>query len=209
MAVFTIESTSVKAESQFRPEVDSMLLFIASFSSPIGTMLLAWDDEERLRLLYFDSDETQMRHQLERAYGPCEIERRPLPALIETPLDRYFRGEITAIDSITVQAAGTAFQQEVWAALRQIPAGSTTSYGALAMKLRRPGASRAVGLANGSNPIGLVVPCHRVIGADGTLTGYGGGLPRKQWLLDHESRHAGVDAQLGLFDAAGAALVTD
>ena len=92
---------------------------------------------------------------------------------------------------------GTPFQRRVWAALRAIPAGETTSYGALARLLDAPGASRAVGLANGANPIGIVVPCHRVIGADGSLTGFGGGLARKQWLLQHEG--AAFRAQLALF----------
>jgi len=87
---------------------------------------------------------------------------------------------------VPVRAGGTPFQRVVWAALREIPPGRTTSYGQLAARLGRPGASRAVGLANGANPVAIAVPCHRVIGADGTLTGYGGGIERKRWLLEHE-----------------------
>jgi methylated-DNA-[protein]-cysteine S-methyltransferase len=103
-------------------------------------------------------------------------------------LQRYFDGDITVIDTIRVTFSGTLFQTKVWSALRTIPGGTTLSYGALAARIGAPKAARAVGLANGSNPIALVVPCHRVIGSDGTLTGYGGGLPRKRWLLDHEAR---------------------
>jgi methylated-DNA-[protein]-cysteine S-methyltransferase len=101
-------------------------------------------------------------------------------------LRNYFAGELDAIDHLPVKTAGTLFQRAVWSALREIPLGSTESYGKLAQRIGRPNAVRAVGLANGSNPIGVVVPCHRVIGADGSLTGYGGGMDRKRWLLRHE-----------------------
>ena len=92
-----------------------------------------------------------------------------------------------AIDQVQVETRGTPFQEEVWAELRRIPAGSTLTYGELAARLGRPGASRAVGRANGQNPVAIVVPCHRVVGAHGVLTGYGGGLDRKRWLLAHEA----------------------
>jgi methylated-DNA-[protein]-cysteine S-methyltransferase len=98
----------------------------------------------------------------------------------------YFSGDHHAIDSIPVNAGGTPFQQQVWHALRAIPSGTTMTYGALALQLGRPTASRAVGAANGANPIGIVVPCHRVIGANTSLTGYARGLERKTWLLRHE-----------------------
>ena len=101
-------------------------------------------------------------------------------------LQRYFAGELAAIDTLPVQTGGTAFQREVWRALREIPCGGTVSYAELAERIGRPTAVRAVGLANGSNPVGIVVPCHRVIGANGSLTGYGGGIERKRWLLEHE-----------------------
>jgi methylated-DNA-[protein]-cysteine S-methyltransferase len=90
------------------------------------------------------------------------------------------------IDTLPVETGGTPFQREVWHALREIPCGTTTSYGKLAELIGRPAAMRAVGLANGANPVAVVVPCHRVIGANGSLTGYGGGIERKRWLLDHE-----------------------
>lgn len=106
-------------------------------------------------------------------------------------LREYFAGERTDFD-LPLALEGTAFQQRVWAALREIPFGQTWSYGQLAAHIGSPGASRAVGLANGRNPVSVIVPCHRVIGADGRLTGYGGGLERKRLLLDLERRHPGV-----------------
>jgi len=101
-------------------------------------------------------------------------------------LDRYFAGELTAFD-LPLDPAGTPFQRQVWDELVRIPVGETISYGELARRVGRPGSARAVGAANGQNPISIVIPCHRVIGSDGKLTGYGGGLPRKAWLLDHEA----------------------
>jgi methylated-DNA-[protein]-cysteine S-methyltransferase len=112
------------------------------------------------------------------------------PAGVATALAAYFRGEVDAIESIDVDPDGTPFQRRVWAALRTIPAGETRSYGELAQALGMPTASRAVGAANGANPNWIVVPCHRVIGASGKLTGYAGGLDVKRWLLDHERAHA-------------------
>lgn len=104
-------------------------------------------------------------------------------------LEAYFAGELTDFD-VDLRLEGTDFQQEVWAALREIPYGETWSYGQLADHIGKPGAARAVGLANGRNPVGIIVPCHRVIGANGNLTGYGGGLPRKQLLLQLEQDRA-------------------
>jgi len=99
----------------------------------------------------------------------------------------YFAGQLEAISKLPVARSGTEFQNQVWTALRQIPGGTTLSYGALAKEIGRPTAVRAVGLANGSNPIAIIVPCHRVVGANASLTGYGGGLERKRWLLQHEA----------------------
>ncbi len=115
----------------------------------------------------------------------------PFPDIVEQ-LREYFAGERTDFD-LPLAAPGTPFQHRVWTALRRIPFGQTTSYGQIATGIGRPGAARAVGLANGANPIGIVVPCHRVVGADGSLTGYGGGLERKQFLLDLERRRAAPD----------------
>jgi methylated-DNA-[protein]-cysteine S-methyltransferase len=108
------------------------------------------------------------------------------PGGLSSALRAYFDGDLAAIDGLPVAASGTAFQTAVWRALRDIPRGETRSYSQLARQIGHPSAVRAVGLANGSNPIGVVVPCHRVIGADGSLTGYGGGIERKRWLLEHE-----------------------
>jgi methylated-DNA-[protein]-cysteine S-methyltransferase len=117
---------------------------------------------------------------------PTDASRAPDPAGHSTALRAYFAGELAALDTLPVAPEGTAFEHEVWRALRSIPCGSTWSYAQLARAIGRPAAARAIGLANGRNPIALVVPCHRVIGADGSLTGYAGGLHRKQWLLAHE-----------------------
>jgi methylated-DNA-[protein]-cysteine S-methyltransferase len=123
------------------------------------------------------------------------LEPGKTPAPIRRALDEYFAGRLDALDEIACQADGTPFQQAVWQALRSIPAGRTLSYGALAQNLGNPKAVRAVGLANGANPIPIVIPCHRVIGSDGSLTGYGGGLERKRWLLAHEGRFSPLLAQ--------------
>jgi methylated-DNA-[protein]-cysteine S-methyltransferase len=120
-------------------------------------------------------------------------------------LDEYFAGTRTQFE-LALAPQGTPFQRRVWDLLLEIPFGTTTSYGALARTLGDPLLARAVGLANGRNPIGIVVPCHRVIGADGSLTGYGGGLPNKRWLLDHEARVRTPIEALPLF--SGAALVS-
>jgi methylated-DNA-[protein]-cysteine S-methyltransferase len=165
-----------------------LALFFDRVSSPLGTLALAWDDEQRLRVLDFQTHETRMARLLRRHYGEggYTLVPAPAPAAIAVPLGAYFAGALRAIETVPVETGGTEFQRHVWAALREIPAGTTTTYRELAASIGRPSACRAVGLANGANPVGIVVPCHRVIGADGTLTGYGGGLERKRWLLAHE-----------------------
>jgi len=174
-----------------------MQLTLESFPSPIGTILLV-SDGTALRALDFHDHEERLQRLLERQYGSVTLTRGAVPRASVGALEAYFAGALEATAAIPVEPGGTPFQRRVWAALRTIPAGSTTSYGALAAALGQPGASRAVGLANGANPVGIVVPCHRVIGANGSLTGFGGGLPRKQWLLEHEG------AQLGLFRGSAA-----
>ena len=104
-----------------------------------------------------------------------------------TRLEKYFAGDLDALAGIIVDTGGTPFQQRVWSELRKIPVGRTASYGDIARAIGAPTAVRAVGAANGANPVGIVVPCHRVIGTNGNLTGYGGGIERKRWLLRHES----------------------
>jgi methylated-DNA-[protein]-cysteine S-methyltransferase len=156
--------------------------------TPIGDLLIVADKEGNLRATFWTDHEDDLRHVFRRHYAGIEIELHPAsdPHGLTSAIAGYFAGELHAIDTLPVATAGTAFQREVWGALRDIPCGSTISYGQLAARLGRPAAVRAVGLANGANPIGVVVPCHRVIGANGSLTGYGGGIARKRWLLDHE-----------------------
>jgi methylated-DNA-[protein]-cysteine S-methyltransferase len=160
--------------------MSSETLFLERVPTPIGAALLVTDEQDRLRALEWDDDVMRA----DRLIRLCEGGR--LPSSARRSLEAYFACDLTAIDAVAVEMAGTPFQREVWAALRRIPAGRTLSYSALAAQLNRPRAVRAVGLANGANPIGIVVPCHRVIGADLSLTGYGGGLERKRWLLEHE-----------------------
>jgi len=161
---------------------------LSRLASPIGELLIAVDAEERLRALDFADYEARMHQLIRRRYGPAGVRLTEgfAPASIRQPIAAYFDGELAAIDTICVKTAGTPFQLQAWAALRAIPAGTVTSYGAQAARIGRPLAVRAVGLANGANPISIVVPCHRVIGADAALTGYGGGVQRKRWLLVHE-----------------------
>jgi methylated-DNA-[protein]-cysteine S-methyltransferase len=162
-------------------------LILDRLSTPIGTALLVFDEEDRLRVLYWEESEARMRELVRRQYGAASLLTSGRgPARSKSALEAYFAGEITGLDGIPCGTAGTPFQQSVWTALRTIPVGETLSYGALAARLGMPKAVRAVGLANGSNPVSVVIPCHRVIGSDGTLTGYGGGLDRKRWLLNHE-----------------------
>jgi len=160
----------------------------SQMASPIGTLQFIADDHGRLRALDWDDHEARMHTLLQRYYRghDVQISAGAAPRPIRMALEAYFAGDLTAIDSIAVETGGTTFQRAAWAALRQIPAGKTASYRDQAERIGRPSAVRAVGLANGANPVGLVVPCHRVIGADGSLTGYGGGLERKRWLLTHE-----------------------
>ena len=122
-------------------------------------------------------------------FSSTDFGRRPAAPALQSLADRlraYFNGDLRALDTISVDPEGTPFQREVWRALQQIPAGRTCSYAELARAIGRPDAVRAVGAANGANPIPIVIPCHRVIGANGRLVGYGGGLERKRWLLAHE-----------------------
>ena len=154
--------------------------------TPIGTALLVTDADGALRALDWEDYEARLRQLLRLHYGTPVLQDAPAPDDLKAALRGYFAGDLDCLKMIKWRVAGTPFQRKVWTALCTIPVGTTTSYGALAAQLGMPKAVRAVGLANGSNPISVVVPCHRVIGANGSLTGYGGGLPRKQWLLAHE-----------------------
>lgn len=161
-------------------------LTLDRLQTPIGTALLVTDVEGALRALDWEDCEPRMRQLLRQQCGAAVLENARAPADIRAALSAYFAGEFASLDAVKWRVAGTAFQRKVWTTLRAIPVGATTSYAALAAELDMPTAVRAVGHANGSNPISIVVPCHRVIGANGSLTGYGGGLHRKQWLLEHE-----------------------
>lgn len=190
------------------------LLSLTKVKSPIGDILLV-TDKEALVSLDYEGYEHRMMRLLAKRYGRFE--------LIATSLDRgssstfesdllvriraYLQGDLTAIDPIPVNPGGTTFQAEVWHTLRSIPPGSVMSYGDLARQLGKPAAVRAVGTTNGLNPISIVLPCHRVIGANGSLTGYAGGLERKRWLLNHEGadltkvkQQNSADQQLSLLD---------
>ncbi len=162
-----------------------MLLHYDEFDSPIGRILFV-SDGEAVCALDFAGFEPRMNSLLARRYGNVEMRRASDPLGLKRLLARYFAGDLHAFDSTPVRAGGSAFQESVWKALRTIPAGETWTYGQLAVKLRRPKAARAVGHANSLNPVAIIVPCHRVIGASSALTGYAGGLERKQWLLQHE-----------------------
>jgi methylated-DNA-[protein]-cysteine S-methyltransferase len=161
---------------------------LSRIPTPVGDMLIAVDEQDRLRVLDWNSHYERMVRLMERYYGPGAVTLADSDAgnPVRAKLVDYVAGNIAAIDHIPTETPGTGFQRKVWAALREIPAGGTWSYGRLAAHIGEPGSARAVGLANGSNPIGIVVPCHRVIGANGSLTGYGGGIERKRWLLRHE-----------------------
>jgi methylated-DNA-[protein]-cysteine S-methyltransferase len=164
------------------------IFYIERIATPTGPMRVVTDREGRLRALDWEDYEPRMGDLLRRYYDIDAVECRELSASSAPAraVLAYFDGELDAIAALPTATNGTAFQHEVWAALRRIPVGRTTSYGAVAAAIGRPKAVRAVGLANGANPIAIVVPCHRVIGANASLTGYGGGLHRKRWLLAHE-----------------------
>jgi methylated-DNA-[protein]-cysteine S-methyltransferase len=157
---------------------------VDEYASPVGPLTVA-ERAGRVCLLHFGADGPDVDTYLQRWYPDDERVRRPIDS-IRGVLQKYFAGDCGALDAVAVELNGTPFQRKVWEALRSIPAGSTLSYTDLARRIGEPRAVRAVGAANGANPVAVIVPCHRVIGTNGTLTGYGGGLDRKQWLLAHE-----------------------
>ena len=161
------------------------ILLTDEIATPIGTLLLAARDG-RLCSLDFDDCRRRMSALLASRYG--SVEHRPAsdPFGFATAVRAYLDGDLAALDGIPIETNGTEFQRRVWNALRRIPSGTTVTYRELACHIGSPRGSRAVGAANGRNPIAIVVPCHRMIGADGSLTGYAGGLWRKRWLLGHE-----------------------
>jgi len=154
--------------------------------TPTGDMLIVTDEDQRLRAADWVSHEARMMRLLLRHYGEVTFKAPPAPTRALAAFEAYYAGETGALEHYPTVTGGTDFQRQVWTALRGIGVGETKTYSGLAAAIDRPKAVRAVGLANGSNPIAIAVPCHRVIGANASLTGYGGGLERKKWLLDHE-----------------------
>lgn len=165
--------------------MSTAILWIDRVPSPIGELLVV-TDETALVALEFDDTEARMTPHIARYFKGSEIVAKPDPLGMSSRVRAYLDGDLNAFDGAPVDPGGDGFQRRVWLALREIPAGETISYGALAARLGNPTASRAVGMANSRNPIAIVLPCHRVIGANGALTGYAGGLQRKSWLLQHE-----------------------
>jgi methylated-DNA-[protein]-cysteine S-methyltransferase len=153
--------------------------------TPIGEMVLVARDGVLLLLEFVDA-KGRVERELKERFGDHELQQATNPFGLSDVVRDYFAGNTHAIDHVLSDGGGTEFERQVWAELRRIPCGQTVSYGSIARKLGDVGLSRAVGTANGRNPVAIVVPCHRVIGADGSMTGYGGGLHRKEWLLRHE-----------------------
>lgn len=162
-------------------------LILDRIATPVGEILLVVDGDGAVRALDFHDYEPRMLRLLARHYGETLLKPGRAPQGVRAAVGAYFAGDAAALDGVAIATGGTDFQRQVWAALRAIPAGETRTYGQLATAIGRPKAVRAAGLANGQNPIAIIVPCHRVVGANGTLTGYAGGLERKRWLLDHEA----------------------
>jgi methylated-DNA-[protein]-cysteine S-methyltransferase len=170
--------------------VEPLTLLIDRIKTPIGELAIVADEGGKLRAVEWTEHDDRMHRSFRLHYGEDSyaLKKARNPTGLSTALRAYFDGELTAIDGLKVATGGTDFQKSVWKALRAIPCGETISYAALAQRVGRPKAVRAVGHANGDNPISVVVPCHRVIGTNGSLTGYGGGIARKRWLLAHERR---------------------
>jgi methylated-DNA-[protein]-cysteine S-methyltransferase len=158
---------------------------LATVDSPLGELTVAARGS-KVCLVHFGADSKRVRAALTSWYPDHAIEPVADPGGVVAVLERYFAGDLASLDEVDVELHGTDFQQRVWQALRSVAAGTTSSYAELARKVGAPAAVRAVGAANGANPVAVVLPCHRIIGSNGTLTGYGGGLDRKRWLLNHE-----------------------
>jgi len=159
-----------------------------SLPAPIGQVLIVSDGHQVVGL-EFDAPEKRLLKLLRTRFGAAlSLHETAAWTPFSAPFRDYFAGDLHALDSVPVNAGGTAFQQRVWAALCQIPPGTTRTYGQIAAMIANPTAARAVGLANALNPVSLAIPCHRLIGSTGALTGYGGGIERKRWLLEHERR---------------------
>lgn len=179
---------SICGQPMQRRMAEPLRLLIDRIKTPIGELGIVADAEGALRAVEWTDHEDRMHHSLGLHYGKdgYALTAARNPTGLSAALRAYFDGEVSAIDRLRVATGGTEFQKSVWQALRTIRCGETISYAMLAERVGRPKAVRAVGHANGDNPISVVVPCHRVIGTNGSLTGYGGGIERKRWLLAHE-----------------------
>lgn len=160
-------------------------LWTATHESPVGTLRSAVSSEGALVALGFEDSWSPLFARVAVRFADPRV-ARGVPLHVAGAIEAYFAGEVTALDALPVDPAGTEFQRRVWAALRTIPAGETRSYAAVASAIGAPRSVRAVGAANGANPVAIAIPCHRVIASDGALHGYAGGLERKRWLLAHE-----------------------
>lgn len=170
----------------------TLQLTLERMATPLGDMLLVADPDGALRAAEFADCDERLGRLLDRRLGAgrYKLENGRISGASAAALGAYFGGNVDAIDDIRVCYGGTPFQQTVWTALRKIAPGRALTYSGLAMTIGRPSAPRAVGHANGANPFSIIVPCHRLVGANGDLTGYAGGIERKRWLLDHEAKHA-------------------
>jgi len=154
-------------------------------ATPIGEMILIARDGVVLLLEFVDASDRVAR-EIKARFGDVDLQPVQDPFGISSHVRDYFKGDLHALDEVLTDGGGTEFERKVWAELRHIPPGTTVTYGDVAKRIGSRNGMRAVGLANGKNPVAVIVPCHRVIGADGSMTGYGGGLGRKEWLLRHE-----------------------
>lgn len=184
---------NMPAEPEDDPEYGcEPVLCLGQMPSPLGALMIVTGPAGELYASDYADQSDRLHRLLARRMRRARLQSGPVPPVIIAAVEAYFAGEISGPEAIRVRFNGSPFQNRAWAALRQIRPGQTLSYAAQALRLGAPNAARAVGSANHSNPFNLIIPCHRLIGADGALTGYAGGLERKRWLLDHEARYAAI-----------------
>lgn len=182
-------SRSRKEEKQILPELHHQKLQFDEIETPIGVVVVVAKSGALYALDFADCSD-RLDELLSARLGPVVLDRVRDPDGFSSRVRAYFDGSLDALQDAPVEMGGTPFQRTVWAALRRVRPGSTASYGELAASIGRAGAARAVGSANATNPVALAVPCHRIVGSDGSLTGYAGGIERKRWLLAHEGASA-------------------
>jgi methylated-DNA-[protein]-cysteine S-methyltransferase len=180
--------TNYSGATSLKNMIQQLQFQMESVPTPTGVMRLISDADGAIRALDWDDHEPRLLRLLRLHYGEggARLQPRSDVSAARRALEAYFDGEMVALDALPVQVGGTPFQRQVWTALRDIPVGATECYAGLASRIGREKAARAVGMANNGNPVAIIVPCHRIIGRNGALTGYGGGLERKLWLLRHE-----------------------